>query len=224
MNTRPALLALLTAPLALSLVACGGDSDDDGAASTAATSESSAATSSSPAPSTSPDPSTDPSADPSAPSDSSSASSSAGATGDDALLAAARTGRGAVDGTVFTVDRDNGGWEVTVVAADGTESDLTTSADGASVTRGPVVDRDDADDTSDVTERRRLLGDATVTYEDALATARGEVPGVAVDGIDLDLDAGRAVWDVQLGEDTAEEQTVVVDAATGDVVRVERDD
>jgi len=222
MNTRPALLALLTAPLALSLVACGGDSDDDDAASTASTSESPAATSSSSAPDPSANPST--SADPSAPSDSSSASSSAGAAGDDALLAAARTGRGAVDGTVFTVDRDNGGWEVTVVAADGTESDLTTSADGASVTRGPVVDRDDADDTSDVTERRRLLGDATVTYEDALATARGEVPGVAVDGIDLDLDAGRAVWDVQLGEDTADEQTVVVDAATGDVVRVERDD
>ena len=43
-------------------------------------------------------------------------------------------------------------------------------------------------------------------------------------GLDLELSAGTAVWEVQLDEDSAAEQTVVVDAASGDVLRTETDD
>ncbi|GEP39525.1 hypothetical protein NPS01_31880 [Nocardioides psychrotolerans] len=41
---------------------------------------------------------------------------------------------------------------------------------------------------------------------------------------DLDYDDGIATWDVQLGEDTASEQTVTIDAVTGEVLRTELDD
>ncbi|MDO9455684.1 PepSY domain-containing protein [Nocardioides sp.] len=205
-RTRTALLALVSAPLVLTLVACGGDdsssTDSTPAASTASSTSSAAAGTTTPA---APD-------------------TTAAPVGDDALAAAAATALGEVDGTVFSIDLDNGAWDVSVVAPDGTESDLTVSADGTQVTRGPVVDTDDSDDTDDLAERRTLLQDATVTYDAALATARTEVPGGTVDGLDLELDDGQATWDVQLDENTADEQTVVVDAVTGEVLRVERDD
>ena len=226
MNTRPRRTALLTTvvagPLALALVACGGsdnevsDDLDDVVAST---------TTSAPAPATT-DTDDDTDDDTAAPSPTATPEPApADATGDQELIAAARTALGAVGGsTLFTVDRDNGGWEVSVVAADGTESDVSVSADGTQITRGPDVDRDDSDDTDDLSERQQLLRDASVKFTAALTTARAEAPGATVDSIDLELEAGRATWDVQLGEDTADERTVIIDAVTGDVLRVEIDD
>lgn len=219
-RTRPALIALAGLPLALALVGCGSD-EDPGDASPAAGSTSQTST----APSTPSAPSTSPAT--SAPSAPSTTQPSSAAPTDDALLAAVSTALGASEGTVFSIDLDDGGWDVGVVATDGTESDLTVSADGTQVTRGPVPDTDDSDDSDDsddLAERQALLRDATVTLESALATARTEVPDGVVDGLDLDLERGRATWDVQLDEDTADEQTVVVDAVTGELVRVERDD
>lgn len=220
-RTRTAALALAGAPLALALVACGGD--DGGDARADDTAPVSAATTSSTDPAVVPPATTTPpttSTAPSAPSEP--------AASDDALVAAARTALSAVDGTVFSIDRERDGWDVTVVKADASEWDLTVDAAGTTVVRPPVEDRDDddADDRADdLAERQRLLADAQVGLTAALTTARTEVPGVDVDAIDLDLDdRGRATWDVQLGEDTADEQEVTVDAVSGEVLRVERDD
>ncbi|WP_244931920.1 PepSY domain-containing protein [Nocardioides sp. W7] len=199
-STRsPVLTALLVGPLTLGLVACGDDDGDDrdDAAERSASST----------------------ADPSGPASSEPAS---GPAGDDVVLAAAATAAGAVPGGVlFTLDLEAAGWDAEVVAADGTAHDLTVSADGASVTRDPVVDADDADDLA---ERQQLLADATVDVAGAVEAARTAVPSGTVTGLDLDLSAGTAVWEVQLDEDTATEQTVTVDAGTGEVLRTERDD
>ncbi len=144
------------------------------------------------------------------------------------LLTAAATGLAAVDGgTVFAVDRsDTGDWEVSVVTADGTEQDVRVSADGASVTSGPVEDTDDGDDAGDAArdqdERLRLL-DTSVDLEAAVAAAAGSGSG-ELTGAELDEENGVAEWEVQYGEDTADELTVHVDADSGDVLRTERDD
>lgn len=209
MNTRRTALAALTLPLALTLVACGGDDDADDRAEDRAeqAAEQTPATSAPAAP-------TDGTPDADAPA------------GDDAaVLAAVATAAGTVpDGTLFTLDQEAGGWEADVVDPSATSFDLALAADGGSVTREPVEDRDDTDDTDDRTEREQLLADAALDAVAAVEAARAAVPAGTITGLDLDLSAGTAVWEVQLDEDSTEEQTVVIDAGTGEVLRTERDD
>ncbi|MEO9323093.1 PepSY domain-containing protein [Nocardioides sp. C4-1] len=204
-RTRTAALVLAGAPLALALVACGSDDGDTGArtdtapaAAEVASSEPAQATTTSPTTSAAPD--------------------------DDTVLAAARTALAELDGTVVAIDRESGGWDVTVVtSADAPERDLLVSLDGTTVERGPVDDRDD--DADDRAERDTLLAETRVDLVAAVGLARAEVPGSPVDSVELDLDDARATWQVQLGyDDTADQHEVTIDAATGDVLRVERDD
>lgn len=199
-RTRLAVAAV-TAPLALALVACGDDDSDDANDTDDTTTQSSVT------------PST--------------ADSPAGApAGGDALLAAALTGLGSVEGgTVFSVDRqDTGGWEVSVVTADGDELDVPVSDDGSSTTGDPVPETDDGNDAAtDADERQRLL-DVPVDYLAAIDAAAGSSAGGELTGVDLDEDQGVATWEVQYGEDTPDELTVVVDANSGEVLRTETDD
>lgn len=222
-RTRTRLAAAAVAPLlALSLVACGDDADDaddrDDAAATSAPATSAPATSGAPATSETP-----------ATSDAPASGSAAPSAGGDVLLTASATAAGAVpDGTVLSVDRrDTGDWEVSLVTPDGTEQDVAVSADGATVTSGPVEDTDHGDDAGeaerDRDERLRLL-DAPVDLEAAVAASAGSAGSGELSSAELDEDNGVATWEVQYGEDTPDELTVEVDATTGEVLRTERDD
>ncbi|WP_156697684.1 PepSY domain-containing protein [Nocardioides sp. Leaf285] len=212
---RRSLAVAAVVPLALGLAACG-DSDDDNddvtaPAPTATVTETASAS-----------PSTDSSDDAS---DDASTGGSTGGSGDErALLAAAATAVGSVQGsTLFSIDRDDaGGWEITVVDGQGVENDVVVSADGSSVERGPDVDQDDADDQDDLAERQQLLNDVQVDYRQAVEAARGEVAGGVVEDVDLDLENGAAEWEVQVQNGTTE-QTVRIDAVSGDVSGTETD-
>lgn len=210
MTARRTALAALALPLALALVACGSDDDADDRADDRAEQAAEQGPTSTPA----------------APTTDASEGSATGAPGDDgAVLAAAATAAGSVPGGVlFALDLEAGGWEAEVVDADGVSYDVAIAADGSAVTREPVEDRDDDDDADDRAEREQLLADATVDPAGAVEAARGAVPSGTVTGLDLDLSAGTAVWEVQLDEDAATEQTVTVDARSGEVLRTERDD
>ena len=133
---------------------------------------------------------------------------------------AAQTALGEVDGTVFSVDGDAQGWDVTIVTADGVGNDVELGPDATTVTRGPTADTDD--DKDDAAERERLLG-VSVDYLAAMEAALGEVEGT-VTSVDLSEDDGTATWEVQLDEDTANETTVDVDAESGEVLRTEQGD
>ena len=194
-RTRLATAAVL-APLALGLVACGGDDNDNDGDATATTSETSA------------------------PTDDADTDDGAAATGEGDVETAAETALAEIDGTVFSVDSDDQGWDVTIVTADGVENDVELGPDATTVTRGPAADEDD--DNDDDAETELLLG-ASVDYIAAMEAALGEVQGT-VTGVDLSEDDGTAIWEVQLDEDTADETTVEVDAQTGEVLRTERDD
>lgn len=205
MSTRRTALAALTLPLALTLVACGDDADDRADDRAEDRAERAAS---------SPDPSS-----------STPAAGDAAAADDAAVLAAATTATGAVAGSsLLSLDLEAGGWEAEVVDADATAFDLALAADGSSVTREAVEDRDDADDTDDRAERAQLRDSARVDAAGAVTAARGAGPTGTVTGLDLDLSAGTAVWEVQLDEDSAGEQTVTVDAASGEVLGTERVD
>jgi uncharacterized membrane protein YkoI len=216
LRTRLAVAAV-SAPLALALVACGSDDDsDDGTGVSAPASTAAPTDTSTDAPATDDGTSTD---------SSPSASTGGDATSAGTALVAAATAQGAVDGsTVFAVDReDAGGWEVSVVDADGTEYDVRVSADGNSVEGQPVEDTDDGDDASrDLEERQRLL-EVPVDYEAAADAASGSGSG-EITGLELDEDNGTATWEVQYGEDTPDEVTVRVDAQSGEVTGTENDD
>ncbi|WP_193604468.1 PepSY domain-containing protein [Nocardioides dongkuii] len=207
-NARTSVLAALIAgPLALGLVACGDD-DDGGTGSSA---ESSAT----PTPTPTPTP-----ASPTDASPTDASPTSAAPAGDDAVvLAAATTAADAVPGgRLYSLDQVPQRWEAEVVDRDGRLFDLTVGGDGAAVTVDPVEDRDDADDRA---ERRRLLSEATVDPAGAVEAARTAVPSGAITGLDLDENGGRAVWDVQFDENATTEQTVTVDAASGEVLGTE---
>lgn len=198
-RTRLATAAVL-APLALALVACGGDDDADAVTTPAATSTTTE-TSTTETPTT----------------DEGTGSTGAAVTGD--VETAARTALDQVDGTVFSVDVDGQGWDVTVVTADGVETDVELDPAGTSVVRSVEDTENDADDAA---EREQLLS-ASVDYLTAIEAASGEVQGT-VTGVDLSEDNGTAIWAVSFDEDTATEQTVEIDADSGDVLRVEQDD
>lgn len=212
-RTRLATAAVL-APLALGLAACGGDDDSDDVAP-AATSSSTPTTSASPSEDMTDDDMTDDGA-----TDDSTDDGAASGGGD--VETAAQTALGEIDGTVFSVDRDDQGWDVTIVTADGVENDVDLGPDATSVVRGPVADDSNDDDADDVAERELLLG-ASLDYLAAIEAASADFQGT-VTGVDLSEDNGVAVWEVQFDEDTADETTVDVDAQSGDVLRTERDD
>ena len=201
-RTRLATAAVLT-PLALALVACGGDQDGDDSAPTATETVTETAT-----------------ADPSTPASETATADGSAAAGDGDVETAAKTGLGEIDGTVFSVDRDDQGWDVSIVTANGEENDVDLAADATTVTRGPVVDA--SDDNDDAAERERLL-DASLDYLAAIEAATGQAQGT-VTGVDLSEENGTAIWEVQFDEDTATAMTVEVDAQTGDVLRTEQDD
>ena len=194
-RTRLATAALL-APLALGLVACGDDADDAPTTTSADTSHRDTAD------------------------DTTAGDDSAASTLQGDVETAAETALGEVDGTVFSVDGDAQGWDVTIVDADGVENDVDLDPAGTAVTRGPSQDTDT--DADDVAETERLLG-VSVDYLAAMEAALAEVQGT-VTGVDLSEDNGTAIWEVQLDEDTPDEVTVEIDAETGEVLRTEQGD
>lgn len=217
---RPArLLAAATLPLVLALSACGGDDDDivDGAPTTPSASSA--------APVPTPTPTQTESSVPAAPTQTSAPSSpaapAAGAGGDETAVAAAQTASQGTLGTVVTIDTDRGGWEVVIAARDGSEVEVGLDAAGTTVTRGPQPEGDE--DAEDRAETQQAVQAARVTWQEALTTARGVVADSPLDSVDLNEDDGRVVWEVQFG-DGPDEQTVVIDAGSGEVLGTERDD
>lgn len=215
MSRRPfrhRLAALAVAPLAVALVACGSDDTDADDQPDDVVTET---VTQAPEGSSSDDAG-------SQQSQGSGGNGGGAPTGD--IEAAAQTALDEVGGsTLVSIDVDDSGdWDVTLLGQDGTESDVDVSADGGTVTRGPVSDDDD-NDADDQAERQRLL-EAQVVYTDAIETARGEFGELDVTGASLDDDNGTLIWDIDFGDGTNDDaQTVLVDAATGDVIGTEAD-
>ena len=205
-------VAAVSAPLALGLVACGGDDDSDdgnGVTSNPGTSEPSPVESSAPGESPAETPT----------------ETASGVAGTGTALSAAAAGLGAVEGgTVFAVDsEDAGGWEVSVVDAQGNEFDVRVGPDGNTLEGDPVPDTDDGDDaTRDADERQRLL-EVPLDYQAAVDAAASS-GGQDVTGFELDEENGVATWEVTYDEGTRNELTVSVDAESGEISGTEQDD
>lgn len=145
--------------------------------------------------------------------------SSTGAS-DAELLAAADNALDELErGTVFAVARDADGWKVSAIDPEGTANLVELSADGSTVTSGPIPAEDD--------RRARALQTAfaqeiSVDHAEALASAREAGVDGVVDVVSLDVTDG-VTWSVTVESGTADERTAIVDAETGEVLRVDQD-
>ena len=203
--SRPLSLTAATA-LLLTLVACSGPDEPTSIPSPAASnsvSESAAG----------PTPTLSESATPSA-------SPTTGRDDNDALLAAGGlAGQEVSGGTVVSIESERDGWEVHVVSADGAEQQLRTDASGTQLVSGPTDDRPDAEDQAE----NRQFAKVDVDYKRAVRAIEGEVDGGQINELGLDRDNGRNVWeaDVSVG---AQQRSVQIDAADGEVVSNRADD
>ncbi|MFK5582289.1 PepSY domain-containing protein [Serinicoccus sp. LYQ131] len=214
-RTRPHLTAALSLTLALGLSACGGDESSlDGVNADAPvdmTTDDAAAGATDGATAT--DGTAD---DAGSAGDQAASTDTAAPAADDvtaAALAAISTAEDAVGGTAYEIDDQDGDgtWEVEVAVGDRSH-EVTVSADGAQVVGTPEEDGLDADDAA-------ALEAAQATLVGAIETAVDEVGGV-LDGASLDEEDGSHRFEVELDRTGGDDDdiTVVVDAATGEVV------
>lgn len=125
------------------------------------------------------------------------------ASSSDAVRAVQTASKG-VSAKPYELDRERNRWEVTF--ADGTQKHV--SLDGRKVTK---TTRDD---------RESEVAQARVTLVTALRNAAPRAGNTNLTDADLDSDDGQLVWTVGFANDT----DVDVDARTGKVLRVDRDD
>lgn len=121
----------------------------------------------------------------------------------DAVRAVQTASKG-ISAKAYELDRERNRWEVTF--ADGTQKHV--SLDGRRVTKTTRDDRD-----SEVNQAR-------ITLIGALRAAAPRAGDTRIEDADLDDDDGRLVWQVSFSKDV----DVDVDARTGKVLRVEKDD
>jgi uncharacterized membrane protein YkoI len=125
------------------------------------------------------------------------------ASSSDAVRAVQTASKG-ISAKPYELDRERNRWEVTF--ADGTQKHV--SLDGRRVTKTTRDDRD-----SDVAQAR-------TTLVAALRAAAPRAGNTQLTDADLDADDGQLVWQIGFANDT----DVDVDARTGKVLRVDRDD
>ena len=125
------------------------------------------------------------------------------ASSSDAVRAVQTASKG-VSAKPYELDRERNRWEVTF--ADGTQKHV--SLDGRKVTKTTRDDRD------------AEVNQARVTLVTALRNAAPRAGNTQLTDADIDADDGQLVWQIGFANDT----DVDVDARTGKVLRVDKDD
>ncbi len=127
-----------------------------------------------------------------------------------------------VKGTVGSVDLEDGGtgWDLDVLAENGTWHEVDIDAAGKVVTKAEKSD--DAEDKAEDKAEADALKAVKVTAVQAAAAATGSVAGT-VTSVDL---SDHGAWEVEVRDGQGVEHAVLVDPADGKVVssRVDADD
>ena len=130
-----------------------------------------------------------------------------------------------VPGTVEEVElEDENGtiiYEIEIKAEDGTEQEVDIDATTGDVVK--VEAEDDEEDADDEQSQAELAKQAKVTEEAAIKIALEQVPGT-VEKVELDIENGTIVYEIEIRAEDGTEQEVDIDATTGDVVKVEHED
>lgn len=124
-------------------------------------------------------------------------------------------------GTVSSVDLDDDGdrhWEVDVLGKDDREHELHVDVRTGAVREDKAeAENDDRDDD------RAALRAASVDAREAVEAALRSHPGATVTSVDFE-DEGAGRWEVELGENDADERELTVDAKTASLTPEPADD
>ena len=130
-----------------------------------------------------------------------------------------------VPGTVGEVElEDEKGtivYEIELVSTDGTEHEVEVDAQTGEVLK--VEADDDENEEEDSQNQDKLAKQAKITEDEAINTALEKVPGT-VNEIELEVENGTVVYEIEVLSTDGTEQEVIVDAQTGEVLKVEADD
>lgn len=137
-----------------------------------------------------------------------------------ALVAAAKTAQGVIEGTVTSIESEEAGTcEVSVFTKQDTEYEVRISADGTTVVSGPIEQRLG----SNALQRYKALVDSAKIDATAAAQAvEKESPQGLIRELELDAWRGTTSWEAELRED-AQTREIYLDAATGAVLKNELD-
>ena len=114
-------------------------------------------------------------------------------------------------GAVVEMERSPRFWEVTVLREDGTCTELYINVTNEEIAR---------EDSARLGSEQREA--PAVPAADAIGTAVEEVPGRVV-ALDLGTERGALVWEVLVSAGVGGVHEVYIDAATGEIVKVERE-
>jgi uncharacterized membrane protein YkoI len=124
-------------------------------------------------------------------------------------------------GTVSSVDLDDDGdrhWEVEVLGKDDREHELRVDVRTGAVREDKAEAENDDRDGDHATLRA-----ASVDAREAVDAALRAHPGTTVTSVDFE-DDGSGRWEVELGEDAADERELTIDAKTASVTTGPADD
>ncbi|MGO2534100.1 PepSY domain-containing protein [Arthrobacter rhombi] len=126
------------------------------------------------------------------------------------------------DSTVISLETENNEtqWEVQVVTSDGTEHEVSISAEDGSVIGSPTEESDDAQDKK---KHQKRVDAATVDFKEAAAKFRDAVPEARIAELGLDDEHGTTVWEGDLIDGDGAKHEVQIDARSGDVITNSKD-
>jgi len=111
-------------------------------------------------------------------------------------------------------------YEIELVSTDGTEHEVEVDAQTGEVLK--VEADDDENEEEDSQNQDKLAKQAKITEDEAINAALEKVPGT-VNEIELEVENGTVVYEIKVLSTDGTEQEVIVDAQTGEVLKVDAD-
>ena len=143
-------------------------------------------------------------------------------TQDEAINAALEKVPGTVEEVELEDEKGTIVYEIELVSTDGTEHEVEVDAQTGEVLK-VEADDDDENEEEDSQNQAKLAKQAKITEDEAINTALEKVPGT-VNEIELEVENGTVVYEIEVLSTDGTEQEVKVDAQTGEVLKVEADD
>ena len=141
-------------------------------------------------------------------------------TQDEAINAALEKVPGTVEEVELEDEKGTIVYEIELVSTDGTEHEVKVDAQTGEVLK---VEADDDENEEDAQNQAELAKQAKITEDEAINAALEKVPGT-VNEIELEVENGTVVYEIEVLSTDGTEQEVKVDAQTGEVLKVEADD
>ena len=143
-------------------------------------------------------------------------------TQDEAINAALEKVPGTVEEVELEDEKGTIVYEIELVSTDGTEHEVEVDAQTGEVLK-VEADDDDENEEEDSQNQAKLAKQAKITEDEAINMALEKVPGT-VNEIELEVENGTVVYEIEVLSTDGTEQEVKVDAQTGEVLKVEADD